>query len=110
MMHEFIVVDSLVTPAILGADSLQENNVALDFSSSPVTVFSSKVPSLDSCQQKLSPNDPQQELWKPVWEDERKIGNKICATLTSDNPELDAVDECSIPWFSKPGNVRHPKV
>ena len=70
VMHEFIVVDSLVTPVILGADFLQENNVALDFSSSPVTVFSSKLPSLDSCQPKPSPNEPQQELWKPVWEDE----------------------------------------
>ena len=109
VMHEFIVVDSLVTPVILGADFLQENNVALDFSSSPVTVFSSKVPSLDSCQQKPSPNDPQQELWKPVWEDERKIRNKICATLTSDNPELDAVDECSIPRFSDPETYDIPK-
>lgn len=37
---------------------------------------------------------------KPIWEDERKIRNKICAALTTEEPELDGVDECSIPRFS----------
>ena len=30
-MHEFTIVDSLVTPVILGTDFLQENNVVLEF-------------------------------------------------------------------------------
>ena len=106
-MHEFIVVDSLVTPVILGTDFLQENNVALDFSSSLITVFSSKAPTPD--QQKISPNNSEQDAWKPIWEDERKMRNKVCATLTKEEPELDVVDECSIPRFSDPEIYDIPK-
>ena len=106
-VHEFIVVDSLVTPVILGTDFLQENNVAIDFSSSPVTVSSRKVPTLD--QQKKSPNNSEQDLWKPIWEDERKMRNRVCATLTTEEPELDVVDECSIPRFSDPDMYDIPK-
>ena len=106
-MHEFIIVDSLVTPVILGTDFLQGNNVAIDFSSSPVTVSSRKVPTLD--QQKKSPNNSEQDLWKPIWEDERKMRNRVCATLTTEEPELDVVDECSIPWFSDPDMYGIPK-
>ena len=66
--------------------------------SSRVRVFSSKLPTSD--QQKASPNNSEQGLWKPIWEDERKIRNKVCATQTTEEPELDGVDECSIPRFS----------
>ena len=97
-MHEFIVVDSLVTPVILGTDFLQENNVALDFSSSPVTIFSSKLPTPGN--QKASLNNSEKDLWKPIWENEHKIRNKICTALTTEEPELDGVDKCSIPRFS----------
>ena len=106
-MHEFIIVDSLVTPVILGTDFLQENNVALDFSSSPVTVFSSKLPTPD--QKRTSPNNSEQDLWRPIWEDERQIRSKLCATLTTTDPGLDVVDECSIPWFSDPETYDIPK-
>lgn len=56
-MHEFIVVDSLVTLVILGTDFLQENNVALDFSSSLVMVFSSKLPTLGNQKASLNNSD-----------------------------------------------------
>jgi len=37
-MHDFVVVDSLVTPVILGIDFLQQNVLVLDFTSTPVMV------------------------------------------------------------------------
>ena len=49
--------------------------------------------------QKASLNNAEQDLWKPIWEDVCKI-NKICAALTTEEQELDGVDECSIPCFS----------
>ena len=40
IFHEFVVVNSLVTPIILGVDFLQENGLTLDFSQTPVAVCS----------------------------------------------------------------------
>ena len=110
MVHKFLVVDSLVTPVILGTDFLhcQENNVTLDFSTSPVTVFSSKVLIPDP--QQRSPKNSKQDLLKPIWEEERKMRNKVCATLTTKVPESGVIDECSIPRFSDPDMYDVPNV
>ena len=40
IVHEFLVVNSLVIPVILGVDFLQENSLVLDFSQTPVVVHS----------------------------------------------------------------------
>ena len=37
-MHDFVVVDSLVTPVILGIDFLPQNGLVLDFTCTPVMV------------------------------------------------------------------------
>ena len=42
VMYKFVVVENLVTSAILGVDFLQEKRLALDFSSSPVTIHQNK--------------------------------------------------------------------
>ena len=44
--HEFVVVNSLVTPAILGVDFLQGNCLSLDFNQTPVAVCSGHNPSV----------------------------------------------------------------
>ena len=38
LLHEFVVVESLVAPVILGVDFLHENALVLDFTQSPVIV------------------------------------------------------------------------
>ena len=40
IVHKFLVVNSLVTPVILGVDVLQENGLVLDFSQTSVVVHS----------------------------------------------------------------------
>ena len=40
--HNFIVVNSLVTPVILGTDFLQKHGLTLDFTADPVTVYQSR--------------------------------------------------------------------
>ena len=37
VIHQFLAVDKLVTPVILGLDFLQQHNLVLNFASSPVT-------------------------------------------------------------------------
>ena len=41
LIHEFVVVENLVSPVILGVDFLHNNGLVLDFSSLPVTVHTS---------------------------------------------------------------------
>ena len=36
--HQFLVVERLVTPVILGVDFLQQHNLVLNFASSPVVI------------------------------------------------------------------------
>ena len=36
--HQFLIVDSLIYPVILGTDFLYQHHMCLDFASSPVTV------------------------------------------------------------------------
>jgi len=38
VMHDFVVVDSLVTPMILGIDFPQQNGLVLDFICTPVRI------------------------------------------------------------------------
>ena len=37
--HNFLVVECLVTPAVLGTDSLQKYGLTLDFTATPVAVY-----------------------------------------------------------------------
>ena len=38
VIHQFLVVDKLVVPVILGLDFLQQHNLVLNFASRPVTI------------------------------------------------------------------------
>ena len=51
MVHDFLVVDSLIVPVILGIKFLQENQLILDFSYAPVGVRVSGAKSQDEDQQ-----------------------------------------------------------
>ena len=100
LVHDFLVVDSLVVPVILGIKFLQENQLVLDFSCAPVGVRVSGI--------KTQHNDQQDEQWKAVWTTEHKCRKGVCAALEED-PGIDAVDECSIPCFSGPDQYDIPK-
>ena len=42
-MHDFVVVESLVTPVILGVDFLHENALVLDFAETPAVIQPARV-------------------------------------------------------------------
>ena len=94
IVHDFLVVDSLVVPVILGIKFLQENRLVLDFSCTPVGVRVSEA--------QPEENDQQGGQWKAVWTAEHKCREKICAALTAEDAGTDAADECSVPRFSGP--------
>ena len=53
MLHNFVVVNSLVVPVILGVDFLQTHGVLLDFSTTPVKFGTTNVPDVSSNQEAL---------------------------------------------------------
>ena len=89
VIHQFLVVDKLVTPVILGLDFLQQHNLVLNFASRPVTI--------NNCtqivNQKLEtiPQDLQ-----PIMEAAQQIKSKICAIAAIQDPTNDLIDDCSI--------------
>jgi len=46
VLHNFVVVDSLLVPVILGVDFLQIHRVMLDFSTTPVKIDATKTPNV----------------------------------------------------------------
>ena len=61
MTHQFLIVDSLIYPVILGTDFLYKHHLCLDFTSSPVTV-----------QHNTSDLDSVQPLWDATVEAKAK--------------------------------------
>ena len=86
--HQFLIVDSLIYPVILGTDFLYKHRLCLDFTSSPVTI-QHNTSDLDSVQ--------------PLWDATVEAKAKRCATAAiSAASDHDIVEECSIPRYDKP--------
>ena len=100
-VHDFLVVDSLVTPVILGIKFLQENQLILDFSCVPVGIKASGAQ--PQC------NDEKSNEWKRVWTAEQQGRKGVCAALAQEQPGISAADECSIPLFSGPDQYDIPE-
>ncbi len=104
--HEFVVVNNLVTPAILGIDFLQRHMLVLDFTTTPVSIMPSE--------RKHSPrpvehaNEP--EAFLVVLESERQAKIKMCAVAAvEDATARDTIDECAIPQFGGPPRFEFPE-
>ena len=98
--HNFIVVNSLVTPVILGTDFLQKHGLTLDFTADPVTVYQSR--------NELSDAEIPEQV-QSVWEAERATKKKRFAAAVLEDQTADVVDECAIPRFGGPVTYDFPK-
>ena len=65
--HNFLVVTSLITPAILGTDFLQKHRLVLDFSTTPVTVTQTQGKVHEHVPAVPSPNQDSQKF-SALWE------------------------------------------
>ena len=70
--HSFIVVNALITPAILGIDFLQQHGITIDFASTPIGI---SVPPVVG-------NMVVEPCLKSVLETERTLWTKHCAVVT----------------------------
>ena len=92
-----MVVQSLITPVILGIDFLQAHGLILDFTTIPVHVTTQPVP--DS-----SLKESDQRLFYAI----RKTKARVCAIQETDGLSEEAIDECAIPTFGESSQYDMP--
>ena len=90
--HEFVVVDKLVTPVILGVDFLHEHSLVLDFTDASVRIRDAKSESNPA----TAALTPAVAHIQPIFEAARISEMK---TFAVEQPERDIVDECAVPAY-----------
>ena len=95
--HSLVVVQSLITPVILGIDFLQAHGLILDFTTTPVHVTTQPVPD-----NSLKESD-QQVLYAA-----RKTKARVCAIQETDGLSEEAIDDCAIPTFGESSHYDMP--
>ncbi len=106
VLHNFVVVRSLVSPVILGTDFLQQHKLVLDFTTTPVTI----TPSGSQHQPQPVGSTCDSEAFLAVLESERRAKVKMCAVAAvEDATANDAIDECAIPQFGGPPRFELPE-
>ena len=104
--HEFVVVNNLVTPAILGVDFLQRHKLVLDFATSHVSI----TPNMRKPPPKLEGNGDDQVAFLVVMASECQPKTKMCAAAAIDDTTAwDAIDECAIPQFGGSPHFEFPE-
>ena len=101
LMHEFVVVQNLVAPVILGIDFLHDNALVLDFTETPVRVLR------EPMQQSKTNVSIAKEL--PMYQSTRKEQAKVCAIAGIEQPNTDVIDECAVPMYQKPTSIDLPE-
>ena len=100
--HQFLVVERLVTPVILGVDFLQQHNLVLNFASSPVAI-SNPTQLVEQTSEAIP------TALQPIIAAESHLKSKICAVAAVEDQGDDPVDHCSIPDFQDTINCELPK-
>ena len=98
MLHNFVVVDSLVVPVILGVYFLQTHRVLLDFSTTPVKFGTTDVPDVSS----------NQELSTVAIYKAEQTEKIKCYPIAVLQDVTNVVDEYAIPWFNKEDVIELP--
>ena len=101
IMHNFVLVENLVSPVILGVDFLHENRLVLDFTTTPVCVHHSNTSSTQE-------NAADAEVLA-VYDAAQKMHSKACAVPNTQSGGTDMIDECAIPEFQKPMSIELPE-
>ena len=101
VMHEFVIVDSLVAPSNSWHRFLHNNALLLDFSETPVRVHNYPLPQSETSVAIA------QVL--PIYQGARKEQAKPCAIAGIEQPATDITDECAIPMYQNPISFELPE-
>lgn len=95
--HDFLVVERLVAPVILGVDFLQKNGLVLDFASTPVTVTS-------TTSNFTLPHSTPSPVFHPEYKPEAH--GQVSALISQ---PADVTDDCAVPKFGEPTRFEFPQ-
>lgn len=98
--HNFLVVESLVTAAIVGTDFLQKHGLTLDFTTTPVAVYQ---------QGNELHNTESSGRARLVWEAERQEIKKGIAAPVIEDEGAEAAEDCTVPQFGGPVTYDFPR-
>ena len=95
-MHNFVVVNNLVSTVILGVDFLQANALVLDFTKTPVEVT-------QACQGvgRQSPADMPPPQVLALHEMAQRTRVRVCGVAATEEAKNDVIDECAVPLFHR---------
>ena len=102
LSHDFLVVNKLITPVILGIDFLQKHKLTLNFSHSPVVISSA-----DHTTSRPVSTEETTDSLKPIWIAQQKVRQKSCGIIGVDSNEGN-VDDCTVPKFDQPIQIEFP--
>ena len=90
VIQQFLVLENLISPVILGLDFMKKHKVTLDFTTSPVSLCFNGI----NCTQQQSPQELN-DMWSLQFVEKSKV---FSAAVVNDS-SVDVIDECSIPDF-----------
>ena len=96
LSHDFLVVNKLITPVILGIDFLQKHKLTLNFSHSPVVISSTN----HTTSRPVSTEETS-DTAKSIWIAQQKVRQKYCGIIGVDDKEGN-IDDCTVPKFDQP--------
>ena len=96
--HMFVVVNALITPAILGMDFLQQHGIVIGFARTPIKIF---LPPASE-----NNTDPILQL---ILQAERNLWTKHCAIVSVAESKEDQVEVYAIQLFSQIPSVEFPE-
>ena len=97
--YMFVMVNTLITPAILGMDFLQQHGIVIDFASTPVKIFLPPATENNT--------DP---ILRPILQTECNRWTKHCAIVSLAESKEDQVEDYyTIPLFSQTPSVEFPE-
>ena len=107
LTHDFLVVNKLITPVILGIDFLQKHGLTLNFSHSPVVISTTTHTASTA-----TTRDEATDILKPIWiahqSVHKNVHKKYCGNIGLDNQE-ENIDDCTVPKFDQPVQIEFPQ-
>eukprot|EP00731_Ephydatia_muelleri_P000713 Em0001g713a len=101
-----VVVEQLISQVILGVDFLQQQYLVLDFTTSPVSVTTSR----NNYERPAAPEPPlpEPEALQAIRKAERVRKEKVCIVTSLEDTAAEEVDEYAIPAYNAVADVEFP--
>ena len=103
LTRDFLMVDKLITPVILGIDFLQRHGLTLNFNHSLAMISTTT-----HIASTTTTRDEVTDVLKPIWIAHQSIHKKYCGNIGLENQE-ENIDDCTVPKFDQLVQIEFPQ-